>query len=218
MHTESIQPTTMPATTEPTTTAAPAYQCRHIFTDGHRCGSRALRHQPFCFYHHQTRRPAPRATQPPDPHAPFDLPLPEDRSAIQAALGLLLQRIAANQLDPRRAGLLLYALQIASANLPKPLKNAPTPETVEEITFDDLHGPIAPQAELHKPQEDKNLEQILLEQWAKDDQQATEADNPYPDTLNLQAAAEPKRPCLMSLSALRQTKKKAAPIRRSGRP
>ncbi len=33
------------------------YQCRHIFTDGHRCGSPCLRHEDFCYYHHTTRRP-----------------------------------------------------------------------------------------------------------------------------------------------------------------
>ncbi|RSL15183.1 hypothetical protein EDE15_0661 [Edaphobacter aggregans] len=32
------------------------YQCRHIFTDGHSCGSPCLRHEDFCYYHHTTRR------------------------------------------------------------------------------------------------------------------------------------------------------------------
>ena len=72
--------------------------------------------------------PSATTTTPPanPPHAKpsaarssFDLPLPEDRSAIQASIGIILQRIATNDLDPRRAGLLLYGLQIASLNLPK---------------------------------------------------------------------------------------------------
>ena len=33
------------------------YLCRHIFTDGHRCGSRALLHENFCYYHHAHRKP-----------------------------------------------------------------------------------------------------------------------------------------------------------------
>ena len=45
------------------------FQCRHIFTDGHRCGSPTLlvethdatlpdrTHEDFCYYHHTTRRP-----------------------------------------------------------------------------------------------------------------------------------------------------------------
>ena len=91
------------------------YQCHHIFADGHHCGSAALRNEQFCYYHHTTRRPAanPRARR-----AAFDLPLPEDRSAIQAAIGQVLQRITANDLDPRRAGLLLYGLQIRAKREP----------------------------------------------------------------------------------------------------
>ena len=95
----------------------PKYQCRHIFTDGHRCGSICLRGEPFCYYHHTTRKPAPRQSL--GKKSSFDLPLPEDRSAIQASIGIILQKIASNDLDPRRAGLLLYGLQIASLNLPK---------------------------------------------------------------------------------------------------
>jgi len=97
------------------------YQCRHIKVDGIRCGSPALRNEPFCYYHHTIRRPVPmrelearRGMQ-----GTFELPNPEDRSAIQHAIGQVLQRIAANELDPRRAGLLLYGLQIASLNLVK---------------------------------------------------------------------------------------------------
>ncbi|MCU1224935.1 MAG: hypothetical protein JWQ42_3028 [Edaphobacter sp.] len=97
------------------------YQCRHIFTDGHRCGSVCLRREEFCYYHHTTRRPAANPRQRRGRHSAFDLPLPDsnDRSAIQLAIGEVLQRIASNDIDPRRAGLLLYGLQIASLNLPK---------------------------------------------------------------------------------------------------
>jgi len=94
------------------------YQCQHIQLSGLRCGSPALRNEPFCYHHHTTRRPA--STKPIahcGHHSEFDLLLPEDRSAIQHNIGLILQRIATNQIDPRRAGLLLYGLQIATANL-----------------------------------------------------------------------------------------------------
>ena len=89
-----------------------------IFTDGRRCGSPCLRGEDLCYYHHTTRKPVADAT-PQDPRSTFDLPLPEDQSAIQLSIGQVLQRIAANEIDPRRAGLLLYGLQIASLNLPK---------------------------------------------------------------------------------------------------
>ena len=132
------------------------FQCRHIFIDGHRCGSAALRNEDFCYYHHTTRRPAanPRARR--ARRAAFNLPLPEDRSAIQASIGQVLQRIAANDLDPRRAGLLLYGLQIAALNLPKqqplqPENEKPHEAIVEQIEIHPELGPLAPQAEAPHP-------------------------------------------------------------------
>jgi hypothetical protein len=100
------------------------YQCRHIFTDGHRCGSPCLRGEDLCYYHHTTRKPVADPQQRRGRRSAFDLPLPEDRSAIQHSIGEVLRRIASNDIDPRRAGLLLHGLQIASLNLPKPRPTA----------------------------------------------------------------------------------------------
>ncbi len=96
------------------------YQCRHIRANGRRCAGRALRNEPFCYYHQSTRRPAQDPRQPRYPDAdrePFSLPVLEDRAAIQLAISQVLARIAANDLDPKRAGLLLYGLQVATAAL-----------------------------------------------------------------------------------------------------
>ena len=135
------------------------YQCRHIKPDGHRCGSPSLRDQNFCFYHRTARRCGPRQPQVQTATArkasTFDLPSPADladRSGIQLAVALLLHKIAHNEIDPRRAGLLLYGLQIATVALPKPAKDTKKSRTdplpVEDITEDPLHGPIAPPCEL----------------------------------------------------------------------
>src|SRR5258708_6926517 len=144
-----------------TTTETKRYQCRHIFTDGHRCGSICLRGEPFCYYHHTTRKPAPRQSL--GRKSSFDLPLPEDRSAIQASIGIILQRIASNDLDPKRAGLLLYGLQIASLNLPKqrPDQHEDEPEQVHEITTHPELGTLAPQTEI---KEEKSFLTTLLEE------------------------------------------------------
>jgi hypothetical protein len=90
------------------------YQCRHIFTDGHRCGSPCLKREQFCYYHHTTRRPAGNTRARGPEQAEFDISIPEDRCAIQSTIGEVLRRIARNEIDPKRAGLLLYGLQIAS--------------------------------------------------------------------------------------------------------
>jgi hypothetical protein len=123
-------------------------QCRHIFNDGNRCGAVCLRNEDFCYYHHSTRGRASRAQA--QTNDTFELPLPEDRSAIQTSIGLVLQRLAAKQLDPRHAGLLLYGLQIASLNLPKEVHDPDRIPTapVDEIILHPELGPIAPESEL----------------------------------------------------------------------
>jgi hypothetical protein len=172
------------------------FQCRHIFTDGHRCGSPTLlletptgneTHEDFCYYHHTTRRPQPRARgihEDPTQTA-FALPIPEDRSSIQAAIGQVLAHIAANTLDPRRAGLLLYGLQIAALNLPPHPRPHPlherdeVPEPVTAIVTHPTHGPIAPTAELPPPPVYKSLGQRLMEEFGP----PPPPPGPYPDPL-----------------------------------
>jgi hypothetical protein len=173
------------------------FQCRHIFTDGHRCGSPTLlletptdnhTHEDFCYYHHTTRRPQPRARAVhEDPtQTAFALPLPEDRSAIQSAIGQVLAHIAANTLDARRAGLLLYGLQIAALNLPPHPRPHPlherdeVPEPVTAIVTHPTHGPIAPTAELIPPPEYKSLGRQLWEEFGDPPTESTEPEPPTP--------------------------------------
>ena len=151
------------------------YQCRHIFTDGHRCGSICLRGEEFCYYHHTTRRPAqnPRARR--GRQSTFDLPVtdPNDRTALQSTIVEVLRRIAANDIDPRRAGLLLYGLQIASLNLPKPQtaqrgRKIEEPETVEEITTHPELGILAPKTDIDEiPINPKSAIGLLLETFSR---------------------------------------------------
>ena len=76
-------------------------------------------------------------------HTALDLPVIEDSESIQLALVDVMQAIAANQLDSKRAGLLLYGLQVASANV----KNLRLPvDGVRTITHTDDGAPLAPQS------------------------------------------------------------------------
>ena len=83
---------------------------------GVKCHAPALRGKPYCYYHtrlhERTRKPA---ATPGD--EPIKLPVLEDRSAIQMALAQVLDSLGSSHIDPRRAGLYLYALQIASKNI-----------------------------------------------------------------------------------------------------
>jgi hypothetical protein len=70
------------------------------------------------------------------------LPPIEDSASIQLALIDVLQALAANQLDPKRAGLLLYGLQVASANAKNVFIHS---SAIRSITYTDDGIPLAPQ-------------------------------------------------------------------------
>jgi hypothetical protein len=100
-------------------------ECRHIFTSGKKCQSPALKDQNFCYFHSNTRR-VPQVPlsntkgnlglQGQPSTAVHTLPPLEDADAIQLALSDLVLALAANRIDPRRARILIYGLQVASQN------------------------------------------------------------------------------------------------------
>jgi hypothetical protein len=120
-------------------------ECRHILPGGDKCCAPAIRTRAYCYFHllnrrtpppslnasRKTRRastidsastqtldlgcPVPDAAEAPS-QIQHSIPLLEDRMAVQIALTNVLEAIATNRIDPQRAGLLLYGLQIASSN------------------------------------------------------------------------------------------------------
>ncbi len=139
------------------------YLCRHVFSEGRRCGSPALRGQHLCFYHHSARQQPAAASG----HAAvFTMPAIDDRAGIQLAIYSIMARIAAAEIDSKRAGLLLYGLQIASANLPRRAATVPADATaqpeplVEQISHHTEYGLLAPVQELPEaPQQHTDAEQ-----------------------------------------------------------
>ena len=110
------------------------FQCRHIFTDGHRCGSPALRQENFCYYHHTTRKAIS------DPYhvalrkSRIELPMPEDRAALLLSIGEVLQAIASKSIDHKQASLLLWGLQVAGSNMPREPRSATAPARANSRT------------------------------------------------------------------------------------
>ena len=82
-------------------------QCQHVKISGVRCGSPALRDYRFCYYHYEVRRP----------RLSYGIPPLEDANSVQFALMELARAILNDSIDPKRAALLAYVLQTASANL-----------------------------------------------------------------------------------------------------
>jgi hypothetical protein len=161
--------------------------CRHVRPNGTRCRSYALNGEPRCFWHNSLQQghlaviASPYET-PPDDTGPVTHPLPaghraprpleihfpelEDRASIQLALSMLLAALGHNLIDPRRAGAMLYGLQVASANV-RDIPDRPT-YIVRSSSIDEHGQPLAPDED---PQEIIDAE-LLLEQCEADDRMA----------------------------------------------
>src|SRR3989442_666169 len=93
-------------------------RCQHIKTNGTQCGSPALRNGEYCYFHRRWRMTTVDLSH--SAHhvtSEFVLPVLEDADSIQITLGQIMRMIVCRQVDTKSAGLLFYALQIASANL-----------------------------------------------------------------------------------------------------
>ncbi len=136
-------------------------ECRHIKTSGGKCASPAMHDRPFCYYHwRQRERAAERRTSPAVPlsHALSNL---EDRGAIQHAITHVIMALADYQIDTKRAGILLYGLQLASSNA-KDAEQIVSSAAIVELTHTEEGEEMAPEGATSRPQQEETLADILL--------------------------------------------------------
>lgn len=119
-------------------------RCRHIKTNGLVCKSPALQGNTTCFFHYKQHRSHAftRSTNRPYGAASAQQLPPiriEDSDSIQLALSVVINGLALGVVDPDRARVLLYGLQIASTNAKLTvIEPAHSADVVR--TTDDLHG------------------------------------------------------------------------------
>jgi len=114
-------------------------RCQHIKTNGTQCGSPALRDGKFC-YHHQECRPERVTVKGRDGKTSEVLvPLFEDTHSIQTMVRQVVMLMLEDKIDDKKAGRVMYALQIAAANLkhmeaekPRPVQVVVDPAKVAE--------------------------------------------------------------------------------------
>jgi hypothetical protein len=97
-------------------------QCHHYQAPtGQRCGSPALKSQYYCYHHHvsNTKRTNHRVLIDPEITG-MEIPVIEDRASIFVALAAVIHRLAENTIDTRRAGQMIYGLQVAMRALEPP--------------------------------------------------------------------------------------------------
>jgi len=149
----------------------PTQFCRHIRTNGLRCRAFALKDKPFCYphekanAHHRNLKPEPDRSivihsQHDDPDflrknplvadyydlkpkaLHLEFPPLEDRQSIQVALSMLLTALAQDRIDAKRAGPLLYGLQVASANAKTLIPSADS-NSIREVIVDETGHELA---------------------------------------------------------------------------
>ena len=89
-----------------------APQCIHIKLTGEQCRLPAMRQKKFCHFHDFLHE---RAEMPDGER--FRIPIAEDTASIQVAIIQVMRALVCNQIDTKKAGVLLYALQLCSTNL-----------------------------------------------------------------------------------------------------
>jgi hypothetical protein len=119
--------------------------------NGYKCRAYALRDKPYCYFHSRLHRLLAKQTRSPD--EPFEFPVPEDRSAIQLALAQVLNSLASSKVDLKRAGMVLYCLQIASQNVDRRRDIVPR-LTVESLSTTDDGEEMGPDKSVCEPPED----------------------------------------------------------------
>jgi len=167
-------------------------ECRHIFPSGKKCKSPALTEKDFCYFHHNKRNQKLPARKSGEPSTlVHHLPHLEDGDTILTAISDVLQALAANRIDPRRAQILIYGLQVASQHS-KHLSPHTTLEPVREAYEDEDGALVGPRLQAY------DTEDIPLDDDAEDedDEEVTEEERrayfnrPWETVPQIQAVAQ----------------------------
>jgi hypothetical protein len=120
-------------------------RCQHVKINGAQCGSPALSRQTLCFFHKRFQEEKITLIDRERRHlSSFDLPVIEDAESIQMVVMEISRQILSRQMDAKTAGVLLYAMQIASCNLRMAQFAPPAPSDIvvdfEEVVETCLTG------------------------------------------------------------------------------
>jgi hypothetical protein len=183
-------------------------RCEHLKVNGTQCGSPALKRNHFCFFHkrwHETRivLNANRARR---GRAALDLPVLEDANSVQVSLMQVMRLILSGQLDPKTAGLLLYALQTASSNLSR-INFEPAVKT--RVVIDPRTVDQTPLGEDPWCREDFEEEEEYEEEDQDESDQAEAAGSEDQDQ---EAATEEGIPQIQAVAALVTRRRRRSPV------
>jgi hypothetical protein len=154
-------------------------ECRHIKTSGGKCGSPALRGKPYCYFHVRLKQ---RAARPASPYLALELPALEDRGAIQIAISEVVTALADHRIEPKRAGILLYALQIASSNA-RHSEEIVSSNSVEETTHSEEGEEMALEGSTIDGPPEESLKSLVLKELRRQVELKKDVSPDYPAQL-----------------------------------
>jgi hypothetical protein len=133
--------------------AAGAPRCEKVREDGTVCGSPQMKGYRYCYAHE--RMLAVRSSR-------LDLPALEDANAVQMAIMRVQKALIDDEISEKKAGLLLYSLQMASSNL----KHTTFTDSKKEVVTEMRESPRTPSSKnqvlplIHTDDTDKTLPRI----------------------------------------------------------
>lgn len=98
--------------------------CRYIKTNGLQCQSPQLTGNPYCYFHNRLEHSHYGFRNSNMPKG-INLGPTEDRESVQLAISTVINALATDQIETKRATALLYGLQLASMNATR-LKTSPS--------------------------------------------------------------------------------------------
>jgi hypothetical protein len=128
--------------------------CSHIKSNGEKCNAPALRKQSVCYFHYRWQKRQQRRVELGGPvgtnnNSGIEIPTLESYEDIQIGIMEVLQAIVDDRVSTKRAGLMLYALQIASGNMRIKEKPGITSTTsVTEIELEEVEAGATSEAPL----------------------------------------------------------------------
>ncbi len=142
-------------------------RCQHIKVNGIQCGCPALKSRSYCYFHYECHQAGLTPTRGRRRGSDFLLNAPlEDANSIQLALMRVMHLIYSGKLDQKRASLLLYALQTASANLARTTFDVarPTKVVVDKNRVAETPLGMTPWSENGNDHEIEDDEQNLIDE------------------------------------------------------
>src|ERR1700758_4241172 len=125
--------------------------CRHIKPEGTACKGPAVRGTNFCRHHQLIRKTLDKVKPPIENNGvykPLPFLFPEDRSAIQTNVFLVINAFNRRRIDAKAASVMIYGLQVCLSNLNKgPLAQADAENAVQRVILTPEGDEIAPPRE-----------------------------------------------------------------------